>query len=68
MKKMLMILLKVSAVFVSVLAVFKIIKMKRNDNYEQIYCDWMQFNWLLLFWICECIELYIWKFRIRLSF
>lgn len=34
MKKMLMILLKVSAVFVSVLAVFKIIKKKRNDNYE----------------------------------
>lgn len=34
MKKMLMILLKVSAVFVSVLAVFKIIKMKRNDNNE----------------------------------
>ena len=34
MKKMLMIVLKVSAVFVSVLAVFKIIKMKRNDNNE----------------------------------
>ena len=34
MKKMLMIFLKLSAVFVSFLSAFKIIKMKRNYNYE----------------------------------